>query len=89
MASSNQERIGRATKQLSYVGPDGGAIPAVAGCCGKLSGTVVAKDRTADGKIKGEFEDSMVKLNPLLACIEATDRFVDQIVYRLYGLTEE
>ena len=51
MASSNQERIGRATKQLSSVEADGGAVPAVAGCCGKLSGTVRAKDRTADGKI--------------------------------------
>ena len=26
---------------------------------------------------------------PLLARIEATDRLIDQIVYRLYGLTDE
>ena len=25
----------------------------------------------------------------LIACIEATDRLIDQIVYKLYGLTDE
>ena len=25
----------------------------------------------------------------LMACIEATNRLIDQIVYQLYGLTEE
>jgi hypothetical protein len=45
--------------------------------------------REAQGKIKREFEDSMPKLKPLLTRIEATDRLIDQIVYRLYGLTEE
>jgi hypothetical protein len=29
------------------------------------------------------------KLRPLLARIAATDRLIDLIVYRLYGLTEE
>lgn len=41
------------------------------------------------GKFKAEFEDSMAKLKPLLARIEATDRLIDQIVYKLYGLPEE
>ena len=41
------------------------------------------------GKLKAEFEDSVAKLKPLLARIEATDRFIDQIVYKLYGLSEE
>jgi hypothetical protein len=45
--------------------------------------------REAQEKIKREFEGSMAKLKPLLARIEATDRLIDQIVYRLYGLTEE
>jgi len=45
--------------------------------------------REAQEKIKGEFEDSTAKLKPLLARIEATDRLIDRIVYRLYGLTEE
>lgn len=45
--------------------------------------------REAQGKIKREFEDSIAKLVPLLARIEATDRLIDRIVYRLYRLTEE
>jgi len=45
--------------------------------------------REAREKIKREFEDSMARLVPLLARIEATDRLIDRIVYRLYGLTEE
>jgi len=45
--------------------------------------------REAREKIKREFEDSMAKLKPLLARIEATDRLIDLVVYRLYGLTEE
>ena len=31
----------------------------------------------------------MAKLTPLKAKIAATDRLIDLIVYRLYGLTEE
>ncbi len=45
--------------------------------------------REAQEKIKREFGDSMARLKPLLARIEATDRLIDQIVYKLYGLTEE
>ena len=36
-----------------------------------------------------EFEGSMNKLQPLLERIEKTDRLIDAVVYRLYGLTEE
>ena len=54
---------------------------------GKMTRDV--EGREAQGKIKREFEDSMAKLKPLLARIEATDRLIDLIVYRLYGLTEE
>jgi hypothetical protein len=35
------------------------------------------------------YEDSTDKLQPLRGRIVATDRIIDQIVYRLYGLTEE
>jgi hypothetical protein len=35
------------------------------------------------------YEDSMNKLQPLMGRIEATDRLIDQIVYRLYGLSDE
>jgi hypothetical protein len=31
----------------------------------------------------------MGRLSPLLASLAATDRLIDLIVYRLYGLTEE
>jgi len=40
-------------------------------------------------KIRAAWETSMDTLRPLLARIEATDRLIDLIAYRLYGLTEE
>ena len=39
--------------------------------------------------LKAEFDGSMGKLGPLLERIEKTDRLIDAIVYRLYGLTDE
>jgi Alw26I/Eco31I/Esp3I family type II restriction m6 adenine DNA methyltransferase len=45
--------------------------------------------REPQEKIKKEFEDSLPKLNPLLSRIRDTDNLIDQIVYKLYGLTEE
>ena len=45
--------------------------------------------RTPQEKIREEFDSSLGKLTPLLAKIETTDRLIDQVVYRLYGLTEE
>jgi len=36
-----------------------------------------------------EYEVSLEKLLPLKARLAATDRLIDLIVYRLYGLTEE
>jgi len=39
--------------------------------------------------IKQWFEDSCNRLRPILTKIEATDALIDDIVYRLYGLTEE
>ena len=36
-----------------------------------------------------EFEASLAKLQPLMERIAATDDLIDQIVYKLYGLTEE
>jgi len=35
------------------------------------------------------YNDSAGKLKPLMGRIEATDRLIDQIVYKLYGLTED
>jgi hypothetical protein len=45
--------------------------------------------RNPQEKIKKEFEDSLSKLNPLLSQIRTTDDLIDQIVYKLYGLTEK
>jgi len=39
--------------------------------------------------LKQWFDDSCSRLHPLLARIDATDSLIDDIVYRLYGLSEE
>lgn len=39
--------------------------------------------------LKDEFEKSLSTLSPLMKKIEATDKLIDQIVYKLYGLTDE
>jgi len=39
--------------------------------------------------LAGEYEASLSKLRPLKARLAATDRLIDLIVYRLYGLTDE
>jgi hypothetical protein len=45
--------------------------------------------RTVQDAIEREYNESIAKLSPLKAKIAATDRLIDLIVYRLYGLTEE
>lgn len=49
----------------------------------------VNMNREFEERIKSEFEKSIAKLNPLKERIEKTDWLIDQIVYRLYGLTED
>ncbi|MGM0687507.1 MAG: TaqI-like C-terminal specificity domain-containing protein, partial [Promethearchaeati archaeon] len=39
--------------------------------------------------IRSEFDTSIAKLTPILEVIELTDKLIGQVVYRLYGLTEE
>jgi hypothetical protein len=39
--------------------------------------------------LKKEYEASLAVLLPLKARLAATDRLIDQVVYRLYGFTEE
>lgn len=39
--------------------------------------------------IRREFDTSVAKLAPILQIIELTDKLIDQIVYKLYGLTPE
>jgi hypothetical protein len=38
--------------------------------------------------IRAEFDASVAKLKPILETIELTDKLIDQIVYKLYSLTE-
>jgi len=46
-------------------------------------------NRELQGNLKEEFERSMRKLKPLIEMIGITDELIDQVVYRLYGLSEE
>ena len=45
--------------------------------------------RNFQESLEREFTSSLAKLNPLLARIRQTDALIDQVVYQLYGLTEE
>ena len=44
---------------------------------------------TFASKLRVEFEHSLETLLPIRSTLERTDNLIDQIVYRLYGLTEE
>lgn len=39
--------------------------------------------------LKNEFEESQAVIQPLLREIQETEDMIDQMVYELYGLTEE
>jgi hypothetical protein len=45
--------------------------------------------REPQERLRLEFDASVGKLQPLMERITATDELIDQIVYKLYGLTEE
>ncbi|WP_456473778.1 Eco57I restriction-modification methylase domain-containing protein [Candidatus Pyrohabitans sp.] len=45
--------------------------------------------REPQERIKAEFDASIEKLKPLIENIQKTDSLIDQVVYKLYGLTEE
>ena len=45
--------------------------------------------REPQERLRLEFDASLAKLQPLMERIAATDGLIDQIVYKLYGLTEE
>ncbi|MEW6025909.1 MAG: hypothetical protein AB1599_01250 [Planctomycetota bacterium] len=45
--------------------------------------------RADEEQIEIEFNKSVNKLKPLMEQISATDNLIDQIVYKLYGLTQE
>ncbi len=46
-------------------------------------------NRKTQEMLEKHFEESMSILNPLKDKIKATDKLIDQIVYKLYGLTDE
>ncbi len=46
-------------------------------------------DNRLIARLRSEFEQSLAALRPLKAELARTDWLIDQIVYRLYGLTEE
>ena len=39
--------------------------------------------------VRPQWEASVAELRPILAAIQATDRLIDLVVYRLYGLTDD
>lgn len=47
------------------------------------------ESREFQERMEREWQASMEKLRPLKRKIQVTDNFIDQIVYRLYGLTDE
>jgi hypothetical protein len=47
------------------------------------------KSRELYETIKSEYEKSLSKLLPLKEKLRKTDWLIDQIVYKLYGITEE
>jgi len=51
--------------------------------------SVNLSSREFQANLKEEFERSIGKLKPLIERIEKTDWLIDQVVYRLYGLSEE
>jgi hypothetical protein len=51
--------------------------------------TINLLERKTQERLEKHFNDSISILEPLKARIKATDALIDEIVYRLYGLTEE
>ncbi len=51
--------------------------------------SVNLSDRGFQDLLKKEFDKSLGVISPLLAKIKSTDKLIDQIVYKLYGLNEE
>lgn len=76
------------TKLQSYYQYDCQSLMAVLKKNGKKLSIDPARREPAEA-LRAEFESSMGKLGPLLQRIERTDRLIDDVVYRLYGLTEE
>ena len=52
-----------------------------------MQGALFTYRRKFQESLKKEYEGSLAVLLPLKARLAATDRLIDQVVYRLYGLT--
>ena len=50
---------------------------------------VSLNDARLVARLKAEYEKSLAVLMPIKERLAFTDNLIDQIVYRLYGLTEE
>ncbi len=50
---------------------------------------VSLNDTRLVARLRAEYEKSLDTLRPIKAQLARTDRLIDQVVYRLYGLTEE
>lgn len=55
----------------------------------KVSMRANLQSRELYQRVKEEYEKSLAKLLPLKQKLQKTDWLIDQIIYRLYGLTEE
>jgi hypothetical protein len=53
-----------------------------------LANNKINLNRESGEQLETEFTKSVNKLKPLIERIGATDNLIDQIVYKLYGLTE-
>jgi len=51
--------------------------------------SIAPSDRKKQELLEKHFAKSMVLLEPLKGKIKATDELIDEIVYKLYGLTDE
>ena len=53
----------------------------------KMSANI--QDAGLQTRIRGEYEQSLAALRPLKSQLRETDALIDQIVYALYGLTDD
>ena len=51
--------------------------------------SITPSDRKSQELLENHYTKNLSILEPLKARIKATDELIDEIVYRLYGLTEE
>ncbi len=82
------EELSPKTKLQSYYEHDYESLLAVLKKNRKKLAVDPARREPAEA-LRAEFEGTMNKLLPLRERIKKTDRLIDAVVYRLYGLTEE